>query len=274
MYILFRIFYLLASVKLLGKSWWIFYYLDFFRKPIVFKNLEIAFPQKSKKEKIKIAKETYKNFLTFFEDIIDFNKHPEKLNEIKVKGEENIFNAINSDKPIILMTAHFGNWEIAPKYINTKYHKPMAVIMREIENEKINQFFKRIRGNEDIKLINKNNSSREIIKALLKEKRMLGILIDQRISNSNAPIVDFLIPTKFNPAISKIAKSTKAIVLPVFCYKKENNYFLEFKIPREFKDTSIEEFTQWQAKEIEEMIKKYPSQYYWFHDRWKEIIKY
>ena len=269
MYTLFRLFYFLASLKILSKLWFVFYYLDFFRKPIVLKNLNIAFPNKSKKEKIKIAKNTYKNFLSFFEDIIDFKKNPSKLEKIKIINEDYLLKAINSNKPIILMTAHFGNWEISPKLIVRKYKKPLAIIMREIENEKINKFFKKIRGDEDIKLINKRRSSREIVKSLLKEKRILGILIDQKTSNKNAPIVDFFVPTKFNPAISKLAKSTKAIVIPGFCYKKDNKYIAEFKKPREFKDTSIEEFTQWQAKEIEDMIRKYPDEYYWFHDRWK-----
>ena len=274
MYYLFRIFYALASLKILRRLWWIIYYLDFFRKPIVLKNLDIAFPKKSKKEKIKIAKNTYKNFLTFFEDTIDFKKHPQKLDSIEVIGEEYLLESINSNKPIILMTAHFGNWEIAPKFINRRYKKPMAAIMREIENPKINRFFKNIRGNEDIKLINKKGSSREIIKALIKEKRMLGILIDQNTNASTALKVDFFLPnTPFNPAVSKLAKGTKAIVIPGFSYKKDNKYVIEFKPPREFtKNDTLKDFTQWQADTIKEMIISYPSQYYWLHNRWKKVL--
>ncbi len=273
MYYLFRIFYALASIKMLSKLWWIIYHLDFFRKPIVLKNLNIAFPEKSKKEKTKIAKNTYKNFLTFFEDTIEFKKNPKKLDEIEVIGEEYILNALKSEKPIILVTAHFGNWEISPKFIVRRYKKPMAVIMREIENPKINKFFKRIRGNEDIKLINKKRSSREIIKSLLREKRILGVLIDQRTVNKDAPKVDFFIPTKFNPAVSKLAKTTKAIVIPGFSYKKNGKYVIEFKPSKEFKNTNtIESFTKWQADVIKDMIKNHPDQYYWFHNRWKNKV--
>jgi len=273
MYYLFRIFYALASIKLLSKIWWIVYYLDFFRKKIVFKNLNIAFPKKSKKEKIKIAKNTYKNFLTFFEDTIDFKKNPQKLDNVEIIGEEHILQAINSNRPIILMTAHFGNWEIAPKVIHKKYNKPMAAVMREIENEKINKFFKKIRGNDDIKLINKKRSSREIVKALIREKRILGILIDQHTKAKNAPKINFFIPnTPFNPAVSKLAKGTKAIVIPGFSYKKDGKYVIEFKKPRTYsQDDTIEEFTQWQANIIEDMIRKNPDQYYWFHNRWKTV---
>ena len=268
MYWLFRVFYALGSLRILSKIWWLVYYLDFFRKPIVLKNLDIAFPEKSKKEKIKIAKKTYKNFLTFFEDTIYFRKHPKELKKIEVIGEKYIKEALKSEKPIILVTAHFGNWEISSKLISVKYKKPMAVVMREIENPKINRFFKNVRGGEDVKLINKKRASREIVRALLKEKRILGILIDQRTGSSSAVEIDFFVKTRFNPAVSKLAKSLKAVVIPGFSYKKNGKYILEFKAPREF-DTNIQEFTQWQGRVIEEMIKKYPDQYYWFHNRWK-----
>ena len=265
MYYLFNFIYFLGEKKLLSKFWWLFYYLDFFRKKIVFKNLDIAFPNKTKKEKIKIAKDFYKHIATSFEDIIEFNKNPK---EIKIVNEEIIKNAINSKKPIIIMSAHLGNWEIAPRIIAKKYI-PMAAVMREIENPQINRFFVKVRGKEDIKVIYRKKAAKEIIKALLKEKRALGILIDQYTKNKNAPIINFLKPTRFNPAISKIAKATKAIVIPTFSYKKDNEYILEFKEAKEFSG-SIESFTQWQADIIKEMIEKYPSQYYWFHNRWKE----
>ena len=271
MYYLFKLFYFLASIEMLSKIWFIFYYLDFFRKPIVFKNLDIAFPEKSKKEKTKIAKNTYKNFFTFFEDTIQYEKQPDKFN-IEIIGENYLLDAIKSNKPIILVTAHFGNWEITPKFIAKKYKKPLAIVMREIENKKINKFFKQIRGDEDIKLINRKKSAKEIIKALKKENRILGILIDQYTTNKEAPIINFFTKIKFNPAVSKLAKATQAIVIPSFCYKEKNKkYIIEFKTPKIFdkeKDT-IDTFTQWQANIIEEMIKKYPSEYYWFHNRWK-----
>ena len=264
MYFLFRIFYFLARMNLLSRSYLIFYYLDFFRKPIVLKNLEIAFPEKSKKERIEIAKKTYKNFLTFFEDNVN-----ENFSNIEIVNRKILEEAIKSNKPIILLTAHFGNWELSPKVITKEFNVQMAVVMREFQNEKIREFFKKIRSNENIKLINKRRSGKEIMKALLREKRVLGILIDQHTRNESAPVVNFFKPTRFNPAVSKLAKATKAIVIPGFSYKTDNRYVIEFHPYRTF-EGSIEEFTQWQADEISEMIKKYPDQYYWFHNRWKE----
>ncbi|NPA11417.1 MAG: lysophospholipid acyltransferase family protein [Epsilonproteobacteria bacterium] len=267
MYYLFRVFYFLASIKLLSKSWWAVYYLDFFRKKTVFKNLDIAFPQLSKKEKTQIAKDTYKNFLKFFEDVVDIDKNPAKLEEIEIINETFFLDSLKQNRPVILMTAHFGNWELAPRLISKKYNQPMGVVMREIENPQINAFFKKIRANELIKLINKKKGAKEIIRAI-KEKRVIGILIDQHTVNKQAPVVKFFKPVTFNPAISKLAKATGAIVIPAFVYKNNGGYALEFQTPKEF-EGDIKSFTQWQASTIEEMIKKHPSQYYWFHNRWK-----
>jgi KDO2-lipid IV(A) lauroyltransferase len=143
--------------------------------------------------------------------------------------------------------------------------------MREIDNKKINEFFVNIRKSDNTKIIYRKKAAKEMLRALLKEKLPLAILIDQYTKNKNAVKVRFFKKTVFNPAVSKIAKSTNAIVIPVFCYKKEGKYYVEFKESRTFdkeKDT-IESFTQWQADTIEEMIRKFPDEYYWFHNRWK-----
>ncbi|NPA89216.1 MAG: lysophospholipid acyltransferase family protein [Epsilonproteobacteria bacterium] len=276
MYPLFRLLYFLASFRLLSKVWRIFYYLDFFRKPIVMKNLRIAFPTLEKRERIKLAKEIYKNFAKFLEDLLLYQKGDPNLS-IELKNREIFEKALETGKPIILVTAHFGNWELTPKIISSHYRHPLAIVMRRIENEKINKFFEKIRqqNREDIKLIDKKGSSKEILKALIKEKRILGILIDQRSNASTALKVNFFIPnTSFNPAVSKLAKATGAVVIPLFTYWNGEKYVLEFFPSRIFdkKEDSIQEFTQWQATLIENMIRRYPAQYYWFHDRWRNTL--
>ena len=267
-YYLFKILYFFGKKQYLSKYWWVFYYLDFWRKKIVYKNLNIAFPHKSKKEKIEIAKNTYKSFLHFFEDIIKYNDNPNSI-KIEIKNKTIIEKVLNTNKPIIFMTAHFGNWEILPKHIYYKYKKPIAIIAREIEDPKINSFFKNIRSNDNIKIINKKKGAKEIINSIKKEKRIIGILIDHYTKNKNAPTVNFFKKTKFNPAISKLAKSLNTIVIPTFIYWDKDKYIIEFKEPKSFENTNIQQFTQWQATVIEKMIKKYPEQYYWFHNRWK-----
>jgi len=267
-YYLFKVLYFLGKKQYLHKIWWFFYYFDFWRRKIVFKNLDIAFPKKDKKEKIKIAKNLYKNFLKFFEDAILFDKNPNLLN-IEIKNKVFLEEVLKLNEPAIFVTAHFGNWEILPKYISYQDKRPIAIVMRKIDHPKIDEFFKKIRGDNNIKILKKDDI-RGIVRALKKEKRLVGILIDQYISNKKEPEITFFKKTKFNSSVSRLSKSLDTIVLPVFIYLEKDKYIVEFKEPKRFENTTIEDFTKWQANTIEDMIKKYPDQYYWFHNRWKD----
>ena len=279
-YYLFLVFYFLVKhtpkkIKKLVLNFfaWFLWTFDFVRKKVVLKNIEIAFSEKSKKERIKIAKEFYKKFVFYMASIIEnVDISIDELKKIKVIGEDNLIKAQKLNKPIVFMTAHFGNWEVVPKIIGGVYQIPMVVLMREFDNPKIGEFFKKSRNSFNISTLNKKSSAREIIKAF-KEGKSLGILIDQHSTNKTAIDVNFFDKTvKFNRAISTLAKKFGVVVIPMFSYSEKGEYYLEFLEPKEFsKNDTIESFTQWQANIIEKMIKAHPSEYYWFHKRFKNI---
>ena len=252
---------------------WFIWNFDFFRKKVVLKNLEIAFPEKSQDERLKIAKEFYKKFVYYMADIIEtLNISKEELyNKVKIINEKYIQEALSKNKPIVFMTAHFGNWEIVPKYMGAFYIEAV-VLMREFDNPKIGEFFKKSRSSFNITTLNKKSSAREIIKAF-KSGKSLGVLIDQHSTSKTAIDVEFLgQKVRFNRAISTLAKKFNAIVVPLFSYSENGEYFIEFLAPKEFSENdTIESFTQWQADIITDMIKKHPSEYYWFHKRFKNI---
>ncbi len=258
------------SIKVIS---FLFWHLDFFRKKIVLRNLEIAFPHKTKQEQKEIAKKIYQNYTRYIVDIIqNITISKEELNKkVTIIGEENIKKAIESKKPIVFMTAHFGNWELVPKVIGANY-TPMVVLMREFENRVVGEFFKKSRNSFNISTINKDGSAKEIIKAF-KDRKALGILIDQHSNSPKSIDVEFFgKKVKFNRGISVLANKFHALVVPMFSYQKDGKYFIEFQKPKSFsKKDTIESFTQWQASTIEEMIKKHPSEYYWFHKRFKNI---
>ena len=77
-YILYGLFYLLSLIP-----WWIMYlisdgfyviiyYIAGYRKDVVMSNIAIAFPQKTDQERVRIAKEFYKNFIDSFIETIKF----------------------------------------------------------------------------------------------------------------------------------------------------------------------------------------------------------
>jgi len=282
LYYLFIVFYFFVKYtpKPIKKPILYFFYLfvwnfDFFRKKVVLKNLEIAFPEKTEKERIQIAKQFYKNFIFYISDIIEtMNTPKEELEQnIEIKGKEYLESALKEGKPVVFMTAHFGNWELAPKIIGA-FYTPIAILMREFENKKLGEFFKKSRNSFNNFTINKRSSAREIIKAV-KNGYSIGILIDQHSTADKAEKITFFNQeVTFNRAISTLAKKFKMTIVPVFTYKENEKHIIEFLEPQKIGDKSIHEFTEWQGKVIEEMIKKHPSEYYWFHKRFKLTTKY
>ena len=249
------------------------YHIDFIRKKIVLRNLAIAFPNLSKQEQKEIAKKVYFNFTLYFSEVIkniDISKE-DLEKKVTIVGQKHIQEALSLQKPIVFMTAHFGNWEFAPKVIGA-FYTPMLVLERKFDNPHIAKIFQKNRNSFNITTINKKSSAREIIKAF-KEGKALGILIDQHSKSKTAIEVDFFGKrVKFNRGVTTLAKKFDAIVVPMFSYRKENQYYLEFLEPKSFsKNDTLESFTQWQASTIEAMIKKYPDEYYWFHKRFKNI---
>ncbi len=282
LYYLFYTFYILIKYTpdflkkyILNLFYFLAYHLDFFRKKVVLKNLEIAFPNLSEKERKKIAKQFYKNFVFYMADMVESLEisKEELANKVKIIGEENINKALKSGKPVVFMTAHFGNWEVAPKVIGAFYTK-LTVLMREFDNPKLGEFFKKSRNSFNISTLNKRASARDIIKAL-KNGNALGVLIDQHSKSQKAEkVLFFNQEVAFNKAVSTLSKKFGAIVVPFFTYTQDK-YVVEFLEPRSIgENESIHNFTQWQANIIEEMIKKHPSEYYWFHKRFKLSIKY
>ena len=278
-YILFLLFYYIVKFvpdflkkPVLNFFVWFIWNFDFFRKKVVLRNLEIAFPEKSQKERLKIAKEFYRKFIYYMADIIenlDISKD-ELKNKTTIINEKYIREGLLQNRPIVFMTAHFGNWEVVPKVIGA-FYTPMVVLMREFDNPKIGEFFKKSRNSFNITTLNKKSSAREIIKAF-KSGKSLGILIDQHSTSKTAIDVEFLgQKVRFNRAVSTLSKKFNAIVIPMFSYSEKGEYFIEFLEPKEFGNNTIESFTQWQADIITDMIRKHPSEYYWFHKRFKNI---
>ncbi len=251
-----------------------FWLLPIKRKKIVLRNLEIAFPNLSQKERLQIAKKVYKNFSYYFADMIKSDSITKKeLEELAtIKNEHFLKDAVASKKPLFIITAHFGNWEIPPKIIGANY-TPMIVLMREFDHPKIGAYFKKSRNRFNIEAVNKKDALKHILKAFKKNKAV-GALIDQHPpQKSNSIEVEFFQKkVEFNKSISLLAQKLQALVLPMFVYRENRKYIIEFLPPKEFsKEDTIQSFTQWQASIIEQMIKQHPSEYYWFHKRFKNI---
>ncbi|RUM59498.1 MAG: lipid A biosynthesis acyltransferase [Persephonella sp.] len=245
-----------------------------YRKKVILKNLDIAFPELNKLEKEKTAE----GVLQYIgRNIVDFVRIPvySRKNQILdiadiVEGKELLYKY--KDKGAILITGHIGNWEILGAVISKLNYKITVLAYRQ-ENKKINQFIESIRTSANIGIIYHDQPLKKMLK-ILNEGGFLGFLADQNALRHRGVFVDF-----FNfPAstISLPAKISLKYRIPmIFTYnyldlkdKKYKIFFKEIDISK-YSKNQYKELTQEFTKELEKAIRKNPSQYLWTHKRWK-----
>ena len=199
-------------------------------------------------------------------------------NYITFEGLEHLEEGFKKGKGIVVITGHIGNWELFSTTASMIGH-PVTVIARRYSNQWIDRMIKKFRTSQGTNIIIRKKGyesqmMKEAIKAL-RQNGILGLLIDQ-YTRKGSVCVDFFgkpATAPVGPAI--FASRTGATVLPG-CVIRKNKYRHVVKIypPVEVVNTGDREKdiyvnTANFTKAIEMMIREYPSQWAWMHDRWK-----
>ncbi|MCM8790939.1 MAG: mitochondrial fission ELM1 family protein [Candidatus Omnitrophica bacterium] len=245
------------------------------RRVIAYANLKAAFAkEKSPHELRTITKRVYQNMVQTFMEVLNLTKVNREYVDryVEVVNMDLIRNAANSGRGTILLTAHFGNWELS-SLVSSVEGWPIMVLVREQKMKRLNELLNRLRESNGCKVIRKGMDVKNILKAL-QEKKIVGILADQD-AGKNGMFVDFFgRPTSSHSGTMEIAKRTDSIVLPNFIVRTKGPYhklYLEEYI--DFRNTpskdAVRENLQRYMSLLERYVRQYPDQWLWLHKRWK-----
>ncbi|WP_187647946.1 lipid A biosynthesis lauroyl acyltransferase [Nitrosophilus labii] len=256
---------------------WLIYILDKKHRKIIKTNLDFAFGDKlSKKEKDKIIKKCYKNMLY---NLADFVKNQgiskeELLKKIEFKNEKILKDALKNGEKVILITAHYGNWELLPLSI-AAFFGPLTAVGRALDSKTMNDILKRNREQYDIRILDKKGAMKGLINDL-KKGRMVGLLVDQNTAESEGILIDFFGKrARHTPSAALLARRFNAKIIPTFIstndYEKYTITFYEPIICKKTQNSEedIRKCTQAQADITEKVIRQKPDEWFWFHKRWK-----
>jgi len=273
----------LHGVILLPWSWqmkigeWIgrlLYHLLPKRRQVSCINLHIAFPALSDLE---IKQLNRKHFISLGQGLIEAalgwwgsEKRIKALTHIE--GTEYLEQAKNSER-VLLLGSHFASLEIGGRIIAN--HMPLHAVYRPHQNALIEYLVAKQRTLNCGKAIPKNNI-RELIKSI-KSGVPSWYATDQNYRGKGSILVPFFgVEAPTNPGTSRLAKMTKATIIPCICVrlldKKDSRkgYLLRFYPPVEdFPSDNMLADTQRLNQIIEEQIKDFPEQYLWTHKRYK-----
>jgi len=192
---------------------------------------------------------------------------------LEVKGREHLEEAMKKGRGVLALINHMGCWE------GTALALPMLgiptyAIGKKLGNEKLNTLLFESRGKKGVQTLARGSSYKTMLR-VLKENNLLGILIDQD-TDVRGVFVDFYGKPAHTPiGGAMLAMDSGAPVLPMFYIKKDDDTY-EFIIDEELplvvtgnRRKDMEENTRLFHAVIEKYIKKYPTQWVWFHNRWK-----
>ena len=236
------------------------------RKNTALKNLKIAFPDKSDEWINTTLKKCY-NFFTYnFLQFLAFPFNPNSI-EIEVVGKKYLNNAINEKSGTVLVSAHFGSWEILGHWFGINNY-PLVGIAQRQKNKGANLFFEEKRQLSGIKQVYRK-SSMDSLYEILNANKILGLVSDQDARGKGVFVDFFNKPASTHKGAALFHLNTNAALIFGICVQKNiGKYLVEF-IPINPKKKSTEDITQLYTTIIEQSIKKYPEQYFWFHNRWK-----
>ena len=261
----------------------LFYWLVARRRQIALENLRHAIGGERNEREIKqIARRSCQTFFLIGVEILRFRfiwSEPDVLERLRQRTE-NLDELIRKAKKIheqsggcIFVTPHIGFWEHFPQ-VSALAGIPLTIVVRPLDNPFLERLIYRHRSNRGQVIVPKRNAFFYLKKAL-RQGKSLGILPDQ--STSKGISVDFFgRKAKTTPAPAILATMYhRPIVVTAIC-RKEDRYHYEGFVsdpiwPGEYESEKAEIFrlTEKMNKEMEFIIRKYPEQYLWIHNRWK-----
>ena len=261
--------------KILGFIW---FYLIRIRREVVIDNLTKSFKNKYSKQEInQIALSTYVNICI---GALELLRMPQIIadgidNYVEIENEHHINNALKKGKGILILCAHFGNWDLLAVERGIKTNS-VSIVTKESTSKGISQYWKQTRESFGVKFHKTKWVLFDLFKELKKNK-IVGIIIDQHYPGDKALIVNFLgRPAATSPGLAILAERSGSPVIPAFIIRtSKGTHKIIFEKPLYFKLKSPNtqenylENTKIYTKILETYIKKFPDHWMWLHRRWK-----
>ncbi|MBQ3823133.1 MAG: lysophospholipid acyltransferase family protein, partial [Thermoguttaceae bacterium] len=248
------------------------------RGKLVDTNLSHAFPELSKKERKEIARQMWTHLFLMVAEVAHGPRQMHGLNwwrNVRIENGSKMFAALQADRPMILITAHFGNFEMGG-YILGLLGYPTFSVARKLDNPYLNDFISSFRGQTGQYIIDKNEGYEDIL-TVLGQNGVMAFLADQSAGKKGAWINFFNRPASAYKAMALLSMQYDAPIFICFATRTDDRpmhftmRMVDSLDPRELPPdvSTVQQITQWHASRLEEQIRLAPNQYWWLHNRWK-----
>lgn len=253
------------------------YALDKRHRAVANNNLRHAFPELDDAARDRLVRGTFRHFATL---IVEIARMPRKLHLRNWRdygdlvGGDKVVAAMTSGRPVMIVTGHYGNWELAGYALGLLGFHTHAVA-RPLDNPYVDDYLRRFRERTGQRVLAKKGDFDEMQK-LMQAGGVLATLADQDAGPRGLFVDFFGRPASTHKAIALMAIEYKVLLVvagvPKVAQPMHYHVMIEDVIdPIDYADRpdAVKAITQRYSSALEQLIRRHPEQYFWLHRRWK-----
>jgi KDO2-lipid IV(A) lauroyltransferase len=196
------------------------------------------------------------------------------LQRVELRGRENLEEALDQKRGVVLVSAHLANWEMAALTLGAAFQTPVTLISKELAFSPANRWNYKVRGRLGINTVHKKDSFPEMLQAM-RRGHIVVITVDMN-RGKNEVEVEFLgkrATTTLSAAL--LGMRCRSPIVPGFCYRDPDGRLVaEIKPAIRVARTGdlradLQVTSQRISDAIEEAVRRFPDQWLWHQKRWK-----
>ncbi len=247
------------------------------RRRVVEENLLTAFPDLPQSERERIAWRMWRHLFLMSAEIAHTPRKVHRTNwreHSRIVHLETFVRTLLAGRPLVLISAHFGNFELGG-YLMGLFGFPTYTVARRLDNPYLDRFINDFRGRTGQFILPKQGS-RERIQEVLSRGGILTLLGDQAAGSKGCWVEFFGRPASTHKAVALFSLGNSAPTMVSYARRLDGP--LRYEVGPEaiidpaddgFELGSIPLLAQWYTDHLERLIGRAPEQYWWLHRRWK-----
>lgn len=191
---------------------------------------------------------------------------------LAVEGQDVIDRALASDKGLIIISPHIGNWEILGLHLIDL--GKLTCLYQPSSNRALDSIVKTSRARGGTELAPTNRQGVMTVLKALKRGEMTGILPDQVPDEGSGSLSEFFSqPVKTMTLLCNLLQKTQCEAIVAYARREPGGFTVVFKQPHadlfnEDLDTSIKGLDL----SVEAAVRDIPDQYQWEYKRFRRVV--
>jgi KDO2-lipid IV(A) lauroyltransferase len=256
---------------------WLAYHADRRHRLVADNNLAHAFGGLDPASRDRLVRRVYLHFCRLLVEMVMIPRkfHPNNWRRYaELPQGRQLVDSLLSGRPLLLVTGHFGNWEMGGYALGLLGFRTYA-IARPIDNPYLDRFLHRFRERTGQTLITKRGAF-DHVRRTLGQGGVIATLGDQDAGQRGVFVDFFGRPASTHKGIALLALEQEArlVVLGTMRIAEPDRYAVVVTDVIDARDYAsrqdgVRALTERYTTALERVVRQAPDQYLWLHGRWK-----